>query len=422
MKKVPQIIKTLGLLIIFLTSKLLNAQQIKNLNAGYIEPKNYHTTFDFEEIDNKIIIQVIVNNKNKRFILDTGAPTSFSEALLSEINYKSIAKDTVSDISGKKDVIAIIQIPEFLISGLSFKNQYALKLTDMTIFECYNVNGILGSNSLRNSVVEFDHNNKKLTISSRFKNFKYQNLLANKLYFFDQQSRPFLKINPKIGNVTLKNEVILFDSGDSEFYSINSVVRDSLISNADEFYLHSNPYNTTKEDIIGLIANSEGTIEIGLFGAADINLHSQLNVTELPFGNVKFTNLITETTGSKPSRIGYEVLKHGKLIIDYKKAKYYYEPYTNQKFIEIDDKADRLNLSFVNNKLIIGIIWDKSLRDQLKVGDEVLSVNDYNFEGLLFCESFDLAKKIETLETDKRLLKLRDVETSEIKILEIDGF
>ena len=51
------------ILIFFLFVANLNAQNKYTLNVGEIKQKKYHTTFDFENVKGKIIIDVKINNK-----------------------------------------------------------------------------------------------------------------------------------------------------------------------------------------------------------------------------------------------------------------------------------------------------------------------------------------------------------------------
>src|SRR5690606_16164447 len=130
-------------------------------------------------------IDVKINNKIRKFILDTGAPTSISAEIKSEGKFKQIINSELKDANGKSGNIDAVQIPEFSINGLVFLNNYALQIEDMSFFNCFNVDGLIGSNSLRNSVVEFDFKAKKVTISSNFKSFEYKKIKENELIFKD---------------------------------------------------------------------------------------------------------------------------------------------------------------------------------------------------------------------------------------------
>jgi hypothetical protein len=409
----------LSIVFIFLFVSLLNAQHQSNVNVGKIKQKEYHTTFDFENINGKIIIDVKINNKTRKFILDTGAPTSISSALASEMKCKKIISAPLSDANSKVENVDLIQIPEFSINGLTFLDSYAVKLNDMSIFECFNVEGIIGSNSLRNSVVEFDFKAKKITISSNIKSFGYGQINPNDLFFRNFQSSPLLKIKLKLGHLSLTNEV-LFDSGDDSFYSIAKSNVDEIFTMIKEKQLPNELQNRNQSDLLSIIASSNGSFSWSLFGNETVNDHYMFKIQDLNFGAAIFDNIIATTTYDKGSRIGSEILEYGKLTLDYKNQKYYFQQYEDLKEINVNHRFKSINPSFENDKFVVGIVWDEKIKDRVCVGDEILSINTIDFSVLTKCQimtmSFDDFK-----DEDKLVLKLKDKVTHKIKVVEIQN-
>lgn len=407
------------ILIFFLFVANLNAQNKYTLNVGEIKQKKYHTTFDFENVKGKIIIDVKINNKIRKFILDTGAPTSISAEIKSEGKFKQIINSEVTDANGKSGNIDAIQIPEFSINSLVFLNNYALQIEDMSYFKCFNVEGIIGSNSLRNSVVEFDFKSNKVTISSNFKSFRYGKIKENKLFFKDLQSTPILKVKMKLGYLNL-NEEVMFDSGDDSFYSISTNNINQLLSLINEKKIPEELQKISQSDLLGIIASSNGSFSFSLFGFETENNHYKFKIQDFAFGTTNFDNIIATTTYGSNSRIGTEILNHGKLTLDYKRKKFYFQEYNNHKEIDVKHKFKSIFPSFENDKFIVGIIWDNNLKDKIKVGDEIVKVNDIEFSKLTKCQimrmSFDDLKDFDNLKVE-----LKDKETNEIKIVEIQN-
>ncbi|OYQ38560.1 hypothetical protein CHU92_04880 [Flavobacterium cyanobacteriorum] len=108
------------------------AQNIFTLNVGKIREREYNTTLPFEVFNKKIIINVLVNNKNRRFIVDTGAPTSFKENLLAEIKHKNIGKAQLHDANSKEAEYDIVQISGFSVNGFTLKIIMPLKFRIIT--------------------------------------------------------------------------------------------------------------------------------------------------------------------------------------------------------------------------------------------------------------------------------------------------
>lgn len=407
------------ILIFFLFVANLNAQNKYSLNVGEIKQKKYHTTFDFENVKGKIIIDVKINNKIRKFILDTGAPTSISAEITSEGKFKQIINSEVTDANGTSATIDAIQIPEFSINGLVFLNNYALQIEDISFFKCFNVEGIIGSNSLRNSVVEFDFKAKKITISSNYKSFKYGKIKENELIFKDFQSTPILKVKMKLGHINF-NEEVIFDSGDDSFYSISTNNLNQLLSLINEKKIPEELQNISQSDLLGIIASSNGSFSMSLFGKETHNTHYKFKIQDFAFGTTNFDNIIATSTYGNNSRIGSEILDYGKLTLDYKRMKFYFQEYDNQKEINVNHTFKSIFPSFENDKFIVGIIWDGNLKDKIKVGDEILKINDLEFNKLTKCQimrmSFDDFKGHNNLK-----VALKDKETNEIKIVDIQN-
>ena len=407
------------ILIFFLIVANLNAQNNYTLNVGEVKQKKYHTTFDFQYIADKIIIDVKINNKIRKFILDTGAPTSLSSDIIAEGKFKQVLNLNVTDVNDVSQNMDAIQIPEFSINNLVFLNNYALQIEDMSPLECFKVEGIIGSNSLRNSVVEFDFKAKKITISDSINAFGYGKVNENELFFKDIQSTPILKIKMKLGYLSYSEEVI-FDSGDDSFYSLSTNNLNKLFTIIKENKIPKELQSINQSDLLGIIASSNGSFSFGLFGLAKENIYYNFKIQDFVFGTTNFNNIISTNTYSNNSRIGLEILKHGKLTLDYKKKKYYFEEYDNIKDINLNHNFKSIYPSYENEKLIVGIIWDNNLKDKIKVGDEILKINDIEFNKLTKCEILLMSYPDFK---DSRILnvELKDKETNEIKRVEIQN-
>lgn len=75
---------------LLLNTSFLYGQNVINANQGYVVQEKYFTTIPYEEVKGKIIVDVVINSKKRKFILDTGAVTVISEKLHNELNSKSL--------------------------------------------------------------------------------------------------------------------------------------------------------------------------------------------------------------------------------------------------------------------------------------------------------------------------------------------
>lgn len=405
------------LLLFLLCCNFINAQNEFTLNVGEIKEKEYYKAFDFENIKGKIIIDVKINNQIKKFILDTGAPLSISEKLSAEMQNKSVKSILVGDANSKEGQIEVVEIPEFSIDGLTFINSYALKISDMALFECFNVDGIIGSNSLRNSVVDFDFKTNKITLTNDVKKLGFSSKVKSNKLFKDFQSTPVIDVKMKLGYLNFHEELI-FDSGDDSFYNLSKNSYYQLIDLINQKKMPKELQNMAPSELLGVVASSNGSFSLSLFGNDNNNIYYKFKIQDFVLGNTSFDNIVTTSTYGNSSRIGSEILKYGKLTLDYKKEKYYYQAYDNLEKIDVNDKIRSFFPTYDNNKFVIGIIWNEKVKDKMKVGDEILSINSIDFAKLSKCEiikmSFESLNEFDTL-----VVTLRDVDTNEIKIVEV---
>lgn len=409
--------KQLIKIFVFLILNSITAQDNFTINKGETKEKKYVAIFNYEDIRGKIIIDVTINNQIKKFILDTGAPTSMSEKLLADINYTSLKKIMVSDANNKEGELEIVEIPEFSIANLTFIKSYVLKISDMSLFNCFGVDGVIGSNSLRNSVVDFDYKNKKITITDHVDNLKFSNIKSEKLFVDDMQSSPLLKIQFIKGDLNI-SETVLFDSGDDTFYSLSKNTFYQILND----YKKNNPETQLNQksqlESLGVIANSEGSFDISLYGNANANRQYKFKIPEMKFHQANFENIISTSTDGEGSRIGSEILKHGRLTLDYKKRKYYFQPYQTTKNIDVNHQVRSFYPTIENNKFVVGIVWDEHLKELMKVGDEILKINDLDFSLLTKCQILMLSKEA-YVNSEKQIVTLKDVDNHQIKIIDV---
>lgn len=395
-----KILTTTGLLLL----GLFTFGQTKfSLNSGTTSEKNYFATIDFNVVNEKIIIDVEINNEKRKFLFDTGAPTSISSSILSEIQYNTIQTIPVLDANGLEKSIEILELDKIIIGNVAFLNTYSFKLENVEILECLKIDGIIGSNMLRNTIVDIDYINKKIRLTDNIKNLQLTGAKAEKLIFNDNQSSPMMWINLQKGKNKVK-ELALFDSGDNSMYSLSKSVFNQV---KDEF------------DVIEILKESTGSFTLGLHGNSIENKYYMFKVETLSLGNTAFKNVVSTTTYGTRSRIGAEILKYGRLILDYKGKKYFFIPNTNS-VIEVNDKTSRFNPTLKNGKFIFGIIWDDNLKEKINVGDQIMKIDEFDFESFTKCEimnfSFDDLKKRKQL----RFI-IKDINTLEIKSIEIEN-
>lgn len=392
-KKLP--LTVLCLVVVFIGY----AQQVISANQGYVATKDYLRTIPYYNINNKVIIKVSLEGISYDFLLDTGAPTSISERVYSAITTNELGKINLMDISGISDSVTVVSVPEIDIDGIKFMEIPAFVRDEKKdrFFQCLNIDGIIGSNLLRNSTIQFDGAKQQVTLTDDSKKLNLKKRNATDLKLNDIQSNPFIPIQ-LIKNEYVGNEYVLFDSGDNGFYAL-----------AQETYKQLD----AQIEVFETIAKANGSFYMGIFGTANKEEHRVVKIATLNLGKTDFENVITKTTYGQTSRIGAQLFKYGKVTLDYKKGRFWFEKYTDAETIVLEDKVWPIEPVLDNeNTIVIGVIWDDTLTDKLKLGDQILSIDAISYEGLDFCEIMNSGFKVNKTTA---VLRVRDKDTQEIK-------
>lgn len=390
----------LNISILFLFASSLLFSQKLAFDQGKINQKNYYEEISFELVNDKIILPVIINNKTFKFLLDTGAPNVISKTVLTEINVKNSKKINVSDANNQSDEMEMVAIESMKLGNLSFDNNVALvsDLDNHFILKCFKMDGFIGSNLLRNSVIKISLKDKKIIITDNIKNLQTK-AKPFKLKLISEQKSPYITIKFFDKKKHIVSEEVLIDTGMDGFYEMSNRA----------FNIFSN------ENVFKELSRSTGSSSIGLFGTAPSKEQILLKAPFLKVNGTTFENLITNTTDDNNSRLGLDLLKHGDIIIDFKKKKFYFEAVEN---VVLDKKPPIYSATIIDNKYSVGFVWDESFRDKLSYGDEIIRVDSFVLEEMDFCDIV----KIKNFRKDNQSyeIEVKSKETTETKTVKIE--
>ena len=366
---------------------------ISNINFGQVvstinSKEEFYTELSYEWVNEKIIVPVVINNTTYRFILDTGAPTLISSKLSKDFSSAHVKTIAVSDASNKKSTLDLITVPEITLGGVAFKNTPALINKDDSnlLFRCFNIDGLIGSNLLRNSIVQILPEQQKIILTNIKKRLKLSKKNATKLALIGEQSTPSIQI--KIKGNRKANEHLILDTGMKGFYALSN--RNLSIFQKD------NIFNITNE--------SSGSVGTGLFGAEEKTKYYRLTIPELSINKARFQNITVETTNGSNSRIGSEILKYGAITIDFINKKFYFNP-TNL-VNNLSEKSLGFTPTMIDDKLVVGLVWDDALKKQMYFGDQLLEVNGIDMVNYNYCDL--VAQESIFSKSDQLALKLKN--------------
>ncbi|NLN24151.1 MAG: clan AA aspartic protease [Bacteroidetes bacterium] len=386
---------------LFLTCGALVAQASFNLNQGYVETNNYFQTVSYENRNGKIIIEVQIEDKPYRFLVDTGAVTVLSETLQKTVTTHHLGSIKTTDQSGLTDSLNVVFIPEIKIENIKFKDIRSLVAKDNSalFFDCLEIDGILGSNMLKNTIIQFRSGEKKIVFTDKSKKLGLKRRHGFKMKVSQGQRSPYLPVR-LLNNTQEGNEYVMFDSGDNKFYAPAQHIVEQFQSQA---------------TIYEILAESSGSFSIGFFGTAENNEHSLVKVAELTLGNITFEDVISPTIYDDNSRLGAALLNYGILTLDFEKERFWFESFDTKTTIEYKESVWPIHPVLNNqNELVVGIIWDRSLDDDLTIGDKILKFGNIDYEAMSHCEIMNSTLKVET---DEALLIYQDQNSGEIKEL-----
>lgn len=351
--------RSLIILLILITNPIFG-QKI-NLNRGEINAEDYFEEIHFEFVKNKIIIPLKINGKTYKFILDTGAPNVISNELYELLNPKFIDTIPIYDASEKKEILKLVSIEKIEIGDLEFVNTATLvqDFGSDNPLKCFGLDGFIGSNMLRNSIIQFDLENKKVRITDDKKKLNLKKKYSSKIKLTGTQSNPYTWIELK--GKDKGREQVLIDTGMDGLYDLS-------LKNYKIF---------EEESIFKVIGVSNGASGFGMFGSPESAQQYQLLLPQMKIKGFTLNNLTTITGNDNNSKIGSEILRYGILTIDYINKRFYFEP--QKVSVNIKDEDFGFSRTLKDGNLIVGLVWDDNLKNKISYGDVILEINNKPF-------------------------------------------
>lgn len=325
-------------------------------NHGGTRAKNYLIELPYEEIGGLLVVEASIMGKQGRFLFDTGAPTAIYND--KEEEFSGAEKLEAKDSQGISKEITRRKISEITLENISFFDIPAGILPPDFLSECLLIDGIIGSNLLRNSLVQFDAPNKIIRITDHPDNFDLKRRHRQRLYL-NKQSSPFLYFKIR-GSQTFARKIALFDSG---FTGLLDLPEDEL--------------KVLEKETYSDIRKGYGASSFGIFGASGPDERLRLKLKMVEVGPLELKEEWVHGGATKTAKLGAQLIKKGKLTLDYLNKKYYLEPYSSQEPRE--EKLFGFTLVPSEDKVIVGVLWE-GFPSGPEVGDELLMVNGQPIE------------------------------------------
>jgi len=338
----------------------------QNVNQGGPQQSHFFVELPYHEVNSKIIIEIEVGGSKHNFLFDTGAPNQIEPATAKQLQLTNVTKAVTKDAYNNIDTIYTSPIPAIKLGTVTFAGVPAL-IKDLGIFKCYNIDGVIGSNMVRNCIVQLNSANKTLIITDDASRLTLNPKNAIKLNTQrDSQSSPYIVIS--VGQHATGE--FLFDSGNLGFIEVSQNYMDIF----------------KKANAVSVMASGYGSHSFSGNGAEQSAAKKRIKFDTMQIGGGTFNNVITETSlnnSSTGNRIGANLVNYGTVTIDYLHNKFYFEPITPQT--DLNEKTWQVSPTFANGQLVIGLVWDK-LKDKVKPGEQIIAINDVSTEHVDICD------------------------------------
>lgn len=367
-----------------------------SFNRGKAAVKNYYEEIPYEELQGKIITEARLEGIKGRFIWDTGAMTVVCRSLAQKLNCESVCYLPITDSNGAEDSLEVVILKQVEIGNTVFTGIPAIVLADTSFFmKCLQTDGMIGSNLLRNSIVQFRSRERRILMTDRIKNLNTGRAEKIPMLKAGLQSDPVITIRLKEG----VNLELLFDTGDDGFLNI---------SERNFVFL-----GERRPDAWEIVGEGEGNNLLGLWGEGSLlEKKYRVRIDRMGLGKIRFENVYAVTISGDNSHLGADLLNYGVVTLDYRRSHFYFEPFLMGNLPFQKEKVWQVMPIFAGNRLRIGLIWEEI--SGVSVGDEIVEINGECMEEVDECYLFlhsilpDDAKEAE--------LKIRTAQGEEKKI------
>lgn len=282
--------------------------EVKTMGADSKIEKNQKNVIDipFTMAGNLISVNVLLNGKYRRFILDSGAPrVILNSKYISKNETNEIKLSSSKGVSGSISGMDIEKIDQLNFSGIQLNNQKVLTLDLSHLEESLEteIYGLIGFELIKDYDIIYDYDNLKLTLINPdfFDEYIRKNMSNNTL-----QKVPFnLKghipvIKAQIGNKNLS-------------FGIDSGAESNLISNDLYLPLKKHIKRIKKKNLIGADNNPKEVIK-GKVRKTKIGSKIFKNLNTV-FSDISHLNEAYKL--NLDGIVGYELLSEQKILISF---------------------------------------------------------------------------------------------------------
>jgi len=324
------------------------------LLALAVQAQSFRMETPYEMENGKMLVRACVNGVEGRFLLDTGAPVSFTYTFAQRAGISGGIPQRGYDSNGNVVEMQVVDVPQLQVGGVTFTRLQAMRMEQGNMAEQFGIDGIIGYNLFRQGVLKLDGRHCTAVLCA-----DTASLGADPNCAIVMVPDRFMTLLPvRLGE---QRDTVMFDTGASAFYEMSS---------ASYARLHR---DTTAH--LQMLASGRGTLSMGAAGVEQASEKHRLRVSRFGVGNVPFADVTTVTTDAYNSRMGSELLNYGDVIIDFREGMFYFQPYAPDSVPQMYRPEWDVVVVVEGNHLVAGMVWDNAVGN-IRQGDRILAIGD----------------------------------------------
>ena len=331
------------------------------MQDGEVAQSGYKVEIPFEMKLGLIILKVRIQGEDYDFLFDTGAPNVVTNELASKINLKPVGQNQTKGSQGHKEKVDYAYIDTLSIGGI----QYLQTGTGIMDFNrsneisCMEIDGILGANTMRNSIWQINYQKQIMTIVSHMDSLTFPANLDTIPFTTKATGTPVIDIN--VGSVV--QHYVTLDLGSSGHIDLSHKMFNEILKKEPDM-----PKNF-----------AYGNSSSGIYGVGAPDTINYFKPDSIQFGTVQLANQICHASVKKTaSTLGTRFFENYIVTLDW-----------NQKHVILDkvkeyDHSEMENLGYskllYDGKLKIAKIYNGTeAAKQLQLFDEVIQEDSLSY-------------------------------------------
>ncbi|MCB9296705.1 MAG: aspartyl protease family protein [Lewinellaceae bacterium] len=325
-------------------------QQGEVLKADILQP------VDFDYHNRLLFIDVHVNGLPRRFIIDSGAPTVISLELREALNLRKVKSIDVSDSQNNESKLEFVVLESLAFGGVEIENSAAL-VTDLSLFHCLGIDGLLGANAMSHFDWEVDYQEERIRLYGKGRAERPEEVYPVAIPFKTKaQGTPELEVDiPGL----LSASGVTFDLGSTRGVSVQKTDEVKIVRDTASTYA----FGRTSKGIFG--ANTDTTW--------------YFRTDSLRIGGASFGPTVI-TAFNTSDKIGNRFWENYKLLISWSASRLYLLPRISaparlpQELLRIGYEGGAIRVLSTYQRLAL-------TNSGIEPGDEVIAINEANTEG-----------------------------------------